>query len=877
MVARYQLAAAVIVVLVSAASGQVWVSTFDSTADGVVDVFDNNPAKAMIGAASGGFLQVILSDSTGGDTIDKAGRPLDAAKTGAQSFSALYKFRWALLNEQTVDAYEMAGFIGSTGTPPPSNFIKQFCGAVLRHRKAPSDVSQDYYVNLGLGFGSTGGNFGYLPGPDINLGSGAVGATYHLAICYNGFSKQLTLRLTDSAGNRLGSLIANLTTDVPALKTGGNPLAEVNALSVTHLGWSDYAGTGGDRLTIWEVDSLAYYGNAAGACNALPAEPTGACCDPLAGTCSNGTYAACLNTQCVSPTSGCPFLNRNFRGAGTSCASITCPQPPTGACCNPDGSCTEPLTQLNCTNAGGTWQGDGSTCGQVSCPQPAPRGACCLIAAGTCTDNMTEADCTAAGATTGIWQGPNTQCGQTTCPAPAPGACCAIDGTCSITTMAACTEHWAGPGSDCSAPATCVADAPLGYVWLSTFDQNTDHVETITDCHEPYGIYNETCWDGNDGDNDGAVDCQDGDCQNTKFILGSVHDGRLDVVVADNQTPTPYVPDKAGRLIGASPISDAKRWTDSFSSLYQFSWSQLYGAGGTGDPGAVEFPAFIGALWSDADPRLPTAQSRQVLGALLRHWRDSFGNYWVDIGLVYGGVGAAPQTVAFQNQATYEGSFTNLGPYAVNKYYQLAMGYDGPTKRFTIKLYDSKNNLLGSNSGVLTSFYSANANDEVGAMRMTHVGWLDYTGSRADNQDTTWQVDRLAFFDDSYGAFREPLSPGACCQPSGACLDNQSLAACAALGSKWQGPATACAQVQCPLPPCNTPFADADGDKDVDMDDFGPFQVCLTGAGQPIRDKAACHCFDRDGNGSIDLTDFALFTACASGASVPANAGCGTP
>lgn len=48
--------------------------------------------------------------------------------------------------------------------------------------------------------------------------------------------------------------------------------------------------------------------------------------------------------------------------------------PSTGACCFPDGSCADGLTQSACENAtnGGSWQGGGTSCTGVSCPQPPP-------------------------------------------------------------------------------------------------------------------------------------------------------------------------------------------------------------------------------------------------------------------------------------------------------------------------------------------------------------------------------------------------------------------------------------------------------------------------------------------------------------------------
>ena len=79
-------------------------------------------------------------------------------------------------------------------------------------------------------------------------------------------------------------------------------------------------------------------------------------------------------------------------------------------------------------------------------------------------------------------------------------------------------------------------------------------------------------------------------------------------------------------------------------------------------------------------------------------------------------------------------------------------------------------------------------------------------------------------------------------------------------------------------PPCNDPFADADGDQDVDQSDFAVWQSCLTGGGEVPLDPVYCRCLDRDdngvGDGDIDLQDYLKFEECASGPGLPASAAC---
>lgn len=90
-------------------------------------------------------------------------------------------------------------------------------------------------------------------------------------------------------------------------------------------------------------------------------------------------------------------------------------------------------------------------------------------------------------------------------------------------------------------------------------------------------------------------------------------------------------------------------------------------------------------------------------------------------------------------------------------------------------------------------------------------------------------------------------------------------------GQGWIDSVKAC--VGCPLATdCPNPFADADGDGDVDQADFAQLQACFTGTGGGI--PRGCGCLDHDGSGSIDLPDLDAFEICASGAGVPAAKAC---
>jgi len=76
---------------------------------------------------------------------------------------------------------------------------------------------------------------------------------------------------------------------------------------------------------------------------------------------------------------------------------------------------------------------------------------------------------------------------------------------------------------------------------------------------------------------------------------------------------------------------------------------------------------------------------------------------------------------------------------------------------------------------------------------------------------------------------------------------------------------------------CALAVADFDGDGDVDQEDFGHFQQCLTGPSVPVTDPNCMDAnFDADvGDIDVDHDDFTVFQACLSGAGVPADPDCG--
>jgi hypothetical protein len=70
-----------------------------------------------------------------------------------------------------------------------------------------------------------------------------------------------------------------------------------------------------------------------------------------------------------------------------------------------------------------------------------------------------------------------------------------------------------------------------------------------------------------------------------------------------------------------------------------------------------------------------------------------------------------------------------------------------------------------------------------------------------------------------------------------------------------------------------TPQADFDRDGDVDQEDFGHFQACLTGPNVPVSDPN-CLNASLDGDSDVDQHDFLIFQRCMRGANVPADPKC---
>ena len=68
---RFVAMVGVVVAVASVCPAAPWISTFDTDADGVVDIFNNNPGKAMIGPVTSGRLQIESWDNTTGIRVSR--------------------------------------------------------------------------------------------------------------------------------------------------------------------------------------------------------------------------------------------------------------------------------------------------------------------------------------------------------------------------------------------------------------------------------------------------------------------------------------------------------------------------------------------------------------------------------------------------------------------------------------------------------------------------------------------------------------------------------------------------------------------------------------------------------------------------------------
>ncbi|MEW5795739.1 MAG: hypothetical protein AB1772_05200 [Candidatus Zixiibacteriota bacterium] len=180
--------------------------------------------------------------------------------------------------------------------------------------------------------------------------------------------------------------------------------------------------------------------------------PTGACCYP------NGSCAVVTQPDCTS--GGGTYL-----GNGTACLGDVNPPNgvddacegvvPTGACCFDNGSC-QLMMQAACAAAGGTYAGNGTVCAgdanmngvDDACEGVVTMGACCYGDAAICVNTISTV---CSQTYNGTWYA-GQNCATFQCPVEATGACCYPDGSCTVVTQADCAASqgiYKGDGTTC--------------------------------------------------------------------------------------------------------------------------------------------------------------------------------------------------------------------------------------------------------------------------------------------------------------------------------------------------------------------------------------------------------------------------------------------
>lgn len=269
MTMRTVVAGACLFLLSSATeAAQVWQSTFDSSADGVVDVIDGNLGKVAIGPVTSGRLQITTEDKAGAfNDNDRVGRSVGGVLDGNDSYSGLYEFNFSSLNEdQDPQMWEFVGFIGTN-----VNSTRHQIGVMMRHWK----VGGNYFTSMDMVYGEAGTGSHFFDATGLNgygpfaptaifLGTDPFSNDMQLAIGYDGTTHVLTAELKDGAGNLISGNFVDL--DNSLVPVAPNTVQTMyDALAITHLGWADYVATGNGRQTVWQVDALTYFDDATGA------------------------------------------------------------------------------------------------------------------------------------------------------------------------------------------------------------------------------------------------------------------------------------------------------------------------------------------------------------------------------------------------------------------------------------------------------------------------------------------------------------------------------------------------------------------------------------------------------------------------------------
>lgn len=163
---------------------------------------------------------------------------------------------------------------------------------------------------------------------------------------------------------------------------------------------------------------------------------------------------------------------------------------------------------------------------------------------------------------------------------------------------------------------------------------------------------------------------------------------------------------------------------------------------------AYHFAGFLGAT---------TPQTRQVMGTLMTHWNVG-DDYFMRIGIAVMGAG-------FTDFGYNAGPVINLGPDPLNKDYELRIEFDGTSHVMSVKMLTDSSTLIAANTrdldiddpppndadGVWHGWFAygqTGFENETNSIKVTHLGWEDYTGWLEGDKAWTWEVDSLAYWDE---------------------------------------------------------------------------------------------------------------------------------
>jgi hypothetical protein len=208
---------------------------------------------------------------------------------------------------------------------------------------------------------------------------------------------------------------------------------------------------------------------------------TGACCYPD-GSCFNNL------TQ-----EECEDQGGAYMGDGTDCAGVDC-GPYMGACCYPDGSCADDMLQAVCEADGGAYMGDLTTCAGVDC---VPHMGACCYPDDSCSDNLTEAECSGQG---GTYMGDGTTCAGVECGNDVKDETGGREKPAEFTLF----QNYPNPFNQTTKIEFTLAKS--GFVNLSIYDLLGRKVRTLASEYLPSG-YKSVLWDGK---NDSGEDVSSG-------------------------------------------------------------------------------------------------------------------------------------------------------------------------------------------------------------------------------------------------------------------------------------------------------------------------------------------------------------------------------